>query len=212
MDRGGGRQAKSLRTRRGGGVWHRALMAAANPTVRLRVFTGTSAIVAGLAWVAKDIGSRVPSDSDYWDCGSSSGYLLNGIDTVAFLALGLALFGLYKIFRSTMGKTRAVIGLVSAAGFGVAGLANLLEHCAALDVLGFAYVIGLLLGMLLLVAFGVFLRRVGLPSWCTWFLVLGTVLGILFNEQGGVIAFGSSLFALGLVLIRQSTPLPSSSA
>ncbi|HYN36950.1 MAG TPA: hypothetical protein VEV82_08230 [Actinomycetota bacterium] len=79
-----------------------------------------------------------------------------------------------------------------------------------LDVLGFAYVIGLLLGMLLLIAFGVMLRRVGLPSWCTWFLVLGTVLGVLFNNQGGVIAFGLSWFALGLVLIRKSSSIPQS--
>ncbi|HYN35713.1 MAG TPA: hypothetical protein VEV82_01945 [Actinomycetota bacterium] len=185
-------------------------MALPNPTARLRMITGTSALVAGLAWVAKDIGGRVPSDSDYWDCKSFYGYLLNGIDTVAFLALGLALLGLYKIFRSAMGGRRAAIGLVAAAGFGVAGFANLLEHCAGLDALGFAYVIGLLLGLLLLVAFGVFLRRVGLPSWCTWFLVLGTVLGILFAEQGGLIAFGSSWFAFGLVLIRKPSSMPQS--
>lgn len=89
---------------------------------------------------------------------------------MGFLVLSLALFGLHKIFRSAMGKTRAVIGLVAAAGFEGAGLANLLGHCAGLDALGFAYVIGLMLGMLLLIAFGVFLRRVGLPGWCTWFL------------------------------------------
>jgi hypothetical protein len=72
----------------------------------------------------------VSPDPDYWNCNSSYDYLLNGADTMAFLVLGLALFGLYKIFRSAMGKTRAVFGLVAAAGFGVAGLANLLEHCA----------------------------------------------------------------------------------
>lgn len=182
-------------------------MATPNPTARLRMITGTSAVVAGLAWVAKDIGSRVSSDSGYWDCKSSYGYLLNGIDTVAFLVLGLALFGLHKIFRSAMGG-KAVIGLAAAAGFGVAGLANLLEHCAGLDALGLAYVIGLVLGMLLLVAFGVMLRRVELPSWCTWFLVLGTVLGVLFANQGGLIAFGLSWFAFGLVMIRKSSSMP----
>jgi hypothetical protein len=172
------------------------------------MITGASASVAGLAWIAKDIGSRASLDSDYWNCNSSYDYLLNGIDTVAFLALGLALFGLHKIFRSAIGERKAVIGLVAAAGFGIAGLANLLEHCAGLDVLGFAYVIGLLLGMLLLIAFGVILRRVGLPSWCTRFLVLGTVLGVLFNNQGGLIAFGLTWFAFGLVLIRKSTSTP----
>ncbi len=186
------------------------LMASPNPAARLRMITGTSAIFAGLAWVAKHIGSRVSPDPDYWDCNSSSDYLLNGVDTVAFLSLGVVLFGLYRIFRSVMSKTKAGIGLVAGAGFGVAGLANLLEHCAGLDALGLAYVIGLLLGMLLLTAFGVFLRRVGLPSWCTWLLVLGTVLGILFAEQGGLIAFGLSWFAFGLVLIRKSGSVPKS--
>ena len=185
-------------------------MSAPNPTARLWMITGTSAIVAGLAWVAKDIGPRVSPDHDYWNCNSSYDYLLNGVDTVAFLVLGLALFGLYKIFRSAMGKTRGVFGLVAASGFGVAGLANLLEHCAGLEALGFAYVIGLMLGMLLLVAFGVMLTRVGLPSWCTWFLVLGTVLGVLFAEQGGLIAFGLSWFAFGLALIRMSSSTPPS--
>ena len=71
---------------------------------------------------------------------SSYDYLLNGVDTVAFLVLNLTLFGLYKIFRSAMGKTRALFGLVAAAAFRVAGLANLLEHCAGLEALGFAYV------------------------------------------------------------------------
>jgi hypothetical protein len=185
-------------------------MVAPRPTARLRVITGTSAIGAGLAWVAKDIGSRVSPDPDYWNCNSSYDYLLNGIDTVAFLALGLALFCLHKIFRSAMGERRAVIGLVASAGFGVAGLSNLLEHCAGLDALGLSYVIGLMLGMLLLVAFGVMLRRLGLPSWCTWFLVLGTVLGVLFNDQGGLIAFGLSWLAFELVLIRKSSPMPPS--
>ena len=129
---------------------------------------------------------------------------------MAFLVLGLAVFGLYKIFRSPMGQTRGVFGLVAAAGFGVAGLANLLEHCVGLEALGFAYVIGLLLGMLLLVAFGVMLTRVGLPSWCTWFLVLGTVLGIVVGEQGGLIAFGLTWFAFGLALVRMSSPTTSS--
>jgi len=185
-------------------------MSAPNPTSRLWMITGTSAIVAGLAWVAKDIGPRVSPDPDYWNCNSSYDYLLNGVDTVAFLVLGLALFGLYKIFRSAMGKTRGVPGLVAASGFGVAGLANLLEHCAGLEALGFAYVIGLMLGMLLLVAFGVALTRVGLPSWCTWLLVLGTVLGVLFAEQGGLIAFGLSWFAFGVASIRMSSSTPPS--
>ncbi len=162
-------------------------------------------MVAGLAWIAKDIGGRVSPDPDYWNCNSSYDYLLNLIDTVAFLVLSLALFGLYKVFRSTIGERRAVTGLIAAIAFGVAGLANVFEHCADLDALGFAYVIGLMLGMLSLLAFGVMLRRAGLPAWSTWFLVLGTVLGILFNNQGGIVVFGASWLVLGLLLIQKSS-------
>lgn len=186
-------------------------MVAPNGTARVRMITGASAVLAGVALLAKDIGSRVSPDSDYWNCNSSYDYVLNGIDTAAFFLLGLALFGIQRIFRSTIGKTRAMVGLVAAAAFGVAGLANLFEHCVGLDELGFAYVIGLMLGMLLLVAFGLILTRVAFPRWSTWFLVFGTVVGILFFEQGGLIAFGSSWFVVGMVLVRISGSMPQSS-
>jgi hypothetical protein len=180
-------------------------MSAQNPTARYRLSTGTSALVAGLGWVAKDVGSRVSPDSDYFNCNSSYDYLLNGIDTVAFVALALALFGLHRIYRPAIGKAGAAIGLVAGAGLGVVGLANLFEHCAGVDALGFPYVIGLVVGMLLLVAFEVMLTRVELPKWSTWFLVLGTVLGFFFFNQGGLIAFGLSWLAFGLILIRKSS-------
>ncbi len=48
-------------------------------------------------------------------------YALNGVDTAAFIVLGLAILGLQKLFRDTIGRKRAGIGAAGAVGFGVAG-------------------------------------------------------------------------------------------
>jgi hypothetical protein len=82
-----------------------------------------------------------------WDCNSSYDYVLNGIDTVAFLALALTVLGLAELYRSEIGGRNAVIGSVAATGFAAASLANLLENCAELEALGFVYVVGLMLGI-----------------------------------------------------------------
>jgi hypothetical protein len=172
------------------------------PARLLRIITGGTAIVAGLAWVAKDVGSRISPDPDYWDCNSSYDYVLNGIDIVAFLGLGLAVFGVRKLFRDTIGQKRAGIGAAGAAGFAVAGIANLLEHCAGLDAFGFPYVVGLMLGMLLLFGFGLALMRAPIPTWCTGLLLVGTAAGLLLANQGGLIAFGCACVLFGVVLLR----------
>ena len=182
------------------------------PPSRLRIITGTSTMVAGFAWVAKDVGGRVSPDPDYWDCNSSYDYLLNGVDTVAFLILALALLGLRALFRDEIGNRGAWIGAASAGGLGVAGLANLLEHCAGLDALGLAYVIGLILGMFLLVGFTLTLRRAPIAPWLVGLLLLGTIAGIVLAEQGGYIAFGSAWLVFGVVLIRRSGSMDGASA
>ena len=61
------------------------------------------ALLAGVAWFAKDIGGRVSPDPDYWDCNSSYDYVLNGVDKVAFLTLGLTVVGLAELYRSEIG-------------------------------------------------------------------------------------------------------------
>lgn len=179
-------------------------MSVSSPTTRIGIVTGTSAVLAGLAWVAKDVGGRASPDPDYWDCNSSYDYVLNGVDTIAFLTLGLTLLGLRWLFRNVIGKTSALLGTAAAAGFVIAGLANLLEHCAALDALGFAYVIGLMLGMLLLVGFTLSLRRTPIARSLVWLLLLGAGAGILLFNQGGLVAFGGAWFVLGVVLIQKS--------
>lgn len=178
-------------------------MPGSSPSRRIQIVTSTSAIIAGLAWVAKDVGSRVSPDSDYWDCNSSYDYVLNGVDTVAFLILGLTLVCLRRLIRSTIGSKKALIGAAAAAGFGVAGSANLLEHCANADALGLAYVIGLMLGMLLLLVFILVLPRGEIPAWCARLLLVGTTAGILFANQGGQIAFGAAWCVFGAFLLRQ---------
>jgi hypothetical protein len=166
-------------------------------------FTGVAAMVAGVAWIGRDIGPRVSPDPDYFNCNSSYDYLLNGIDTVAFVVLGFAILGLRILFKRDIGSTMAWIGNVAAGALVVAGVANLFEHCAGLDALGFPYVIGLTLGLLLLIVFSFGLIRTPLPRWVVWLLVIGTGLGILLANQGGFIAFGIALIVLGTVLLRK---------
>jgi hypothetical protein len=124
-----------------------------------RVLAGAASL-AGLGWVAKDLGSRLSSDPDYWDCNSSYDYALNAIDTIAFVLLVPVLVGLFRAYRTSTQARVGVAALGSAAGFGVAGIANLLEHCAGMDALGFAYVIGAMVGFLLLLVFAVALTPV----------------------------------------------------
>lgn len=172
--------------------------------MRLRFVTGTSAIVAGVAWVAKDVGSRVSPDPDYFNCNSSYDYVLNGVDTIAFLVLGLTLLGLRELFQSAIGERSTLIGAGAAAGLGVAGLANVLEHCAGLDALGLPYVMGLMLGMLLLVGFTLTLRRAPIARWLVWLLLSSAGAGILLFNQGGLVAFGTAWFVFGLALFQRS--------
>ena len=182
------------------------------PIDRAWIITAGSAILVGLTWIAKDLSARVSPDADYWDCNSSYDYVLNGVDTVAFLVQGVTLLGLYKLFGTTMSVRRALIGIAAAAGFGVAGVANVLEHCAGLDALGFAYVIGLMVGMLLLLTFELALTRVGIPTWCTGVLILGTVAGVLIVNQGGLILFGCSWILFGSALVLNRPGLHTDSA
>jgi hypothetical protein len=160
--------------------------------------------LAGVAWIAKDIGGRITPDPNYWNCNSSYDYALNAIDAVAFLSLGVALLGLYMMLRAAIGKKKPLIAIVAAVSFGVAGVTNLFEHCAGLDVLGILYVVGLMLGMLLLAALGLLLTRVKAANWVAGFLVVGTAAAILFSNQGGFILFGASWALLAIALLRTS--------
>lgn len=170
--------------------------------------TAGAAFVAGLGWVAKDLGGRLSPDPDYWDCKSSYDYALNATDTVAFLLLVPALIGLFGAYRASTGAKVGVAALGSAAGFGVAGIANLLEHCAGLEVLGLAYVIGVMLGMLLLLIFALALTRERfVPRPSSWLLVVGTAAGLLTANQGGLILFGVVWMVLAYVLVfRRPSP------
>jgi hypothetical protein len=70
-----------------------------------------------------------------------------------------------------------------------------------MDALGFAYVIGAMVGFLLLLVFAVALTRVRLiPTWASWLLVVGTAAGLLLANQGGFIVFGLAWAVLGYVL------------
>jgi len=163
--------------------------------------------------MAKDVGGRVSPDPDYWDCNSSYDYVLNGVDTVAFLLLSLTVLGLAHVLRREIGPRAVFVGAAAAVAFGVAGIANLLEHCAAIDRAGLAYVIGLMSGMSLLVVFTVMLRRAPIPAWSVLVLLLGTLSAILAVDEGGWLAFGIALLVFGVVFIQKlSSPAPRNSS
>lgn len=79
------------------------------------------------------------------------------------------------------------------------------EHCAGLEALGFVYVVGLMLGMLLLAAFVLALRSATIASWVVWLLLFGTGAALLFANQGGRVAFGGAWFVFGVVLLQKSS-------
>jgi hypothetical protein len=165
--------------------------------------TGAAAFGAGLGWVAKDLGGRFSPDPDYWNCNSSYDYLLNATDTIAFLLLVPALIGLFRACRSSTGTRHGPTAQGSAAGFGIAGIANVLEHCAGLEVLGFAYVTGLMVGVVLLLVFAWGLTRMDfLPTLSSWLLVMGTAAALLLANQGGFTVFGAAWIIMGSVLAR----------
>jgi hypothetical protein len=169
--------------------------------------TGWAAILAGLGWIAKDLGGRLSPDPDYWNCNSSYDYALNAADTVAFLFLVPALIGLLHSYSASTAPPLGFAAPGSAVGYGGAGVANLLEHCAGMDVLGFVYVIGSLLGIMLLLVFSVALTRARLlPSWTSWLLVGGTAAGLLFANQGGLVLFGLAWVVVGLVVLNHQSP------
>jgi hypothetical protein len=146
---------------------------------------------AGLAWIAKDLGPRLSPDPDYWNCNSSYDYALNAIDTIAFLFVVPTIITVFRLYRAATDAKIGLVAPVSAAGFGVGGIANLLEHCAGMTALGFAYVIGVLLAFMLLLIFALALTRVDVISpWVSWLFVVGTAAGVLFANQGGLVLFG----------------------
>jgi hypothetical protein len=149
------------------------------------------ALWGGLAWIAKDLGARISPDADYWDCNSSYDYALNAVDTLAFLFVVPTIISLFRGYRASTDAKIGLVGPVSAAGFGVGGIANLLEHCAGMTALGLAYVVGVLLAFILLLIFASALTRVHVtPTSVSWLIVVGTAAGLLLGNQGGLILFG----------------------
>jgi hypothetical protein len=79
-------------------------MARGSAVDRISTTTDWAASLAGLGWIAKDLGGRLSPDPDYWDCNSSYDYALNTIDTIAFILLVPALVGLFRAYRASAQK------------------------------------------------------------------------------------------------------------
>ena len=178
--------------------------------------TGIAALVAGFAWVAFVIGGRLSSE-DYMACASTYGRAMNTSETIAYLALVPALLGLFAAYRRSGDRWLAVTAPIAAAGFVMAGVTNLLEHCfvgspIALPLPLFAgfsesspYILGLLLTWFFL-PFALALTRVSwIPTWSAWVLVIGFISFWAANSQGGSTVFGVSWMILGFYLVTHQT-------
>ena len=106
-----------------------------------------------------------------------------------------------------------IVAFVSAGGFALAGISNVLEHCADADALGLTYVTGLVLGILTLLATGIGLIRGGrVPRAAAWILAVATVCLLAFGEQGGMAVFGVGWILFGALCYRTLRPSAGSSA
>ncbi len=191
-------------------------MSASRYETVLRIGTGVASLIAGLAWVMRNVADRM-SSQDYMACGSLYGYTVSAIETVAFLAMVPALIGLFVWYRRSGRGWLGVTAIIAAVGFAMAGIVNVLEHCFVGTITfpfplftGFAepspYVLGMLLAFFV-IPFALALTRVSfVPTWSAWLLVIGTISFFAVNQQGGSVLLGGSLAILGTYLLTHDVP------
>jgi hypothetical protein len=169
---------------------------------------GSVAIVAGVMFVFGEALSRAMPDIDDVACASGAAYLVNLIDLLKYGLTGLAVLLLVRICGDQLSRAGRIVGRVAATGFILAGVANGIEHCAHLEPLGALYVVGLVIGLIATVAFGVFLAKSrAFSTWVGWVMSGGVLVFMLSAEQGGAILAGIAWIAVGirLMTLRSAT-------
>jgi hypothetical protein len=163
---------------------------------------GGVALGAGLAFVTGEIVIRARPDTDFVACETGTAYLINLVDLLKYGLTGVALALLVRMLGDGLSRSGRFVGRVAATGFIVTGLANGIEHCAHIDALGLAYVIGLLIGLVGAAVFGVSLARSGaLPAWTGWVLTFGVLSFFARGEEGGAVLLGTAWIAIGARLL-----------
>jgi len=163
---------------------------------------GTAAIAAGIAFIAGEVVNRVDPDIDFVACATNAAYLVNVIDLLKYGLIGSTLLLFVWMLRDGLSRPARIVGQVAGVGFIVTGVANGIEHCAHMDALGLIYVIGILIGLLGTVAFGVLLARSRtVPPWTGWVLSIGVLAFLTKAQEGGAAVFGVALIAAGIRLV-----------
>jgi hypothetical protein len=163
---------------------------------------GTAAVAAGIAFIAGEVVNRVDPDIDFVACATGGAYLVNVIDLLKYGLVGVTLLLVVWMLRNDLSRPARIVGRVAGIGFIVTGVANGIEHCAHMDALGLAYVIGVLIGLLGTAAFGVLLARSGtVPPWTGWVLSFGVLAFLTKAQEGGAVVFGVALIAVGTRLV-----------
>ena len=168
---------------------------------------GGVALGAGLAFVTGEVLSRARPDTDFVACATGAAYLINLVDLLKYGLIGVALLLVVRMLGDGLSRFGRVTGYVAATGFIVTGVANGIEHCAHVDALGLAYVLGLLIGLVGAAVFGVSLARSGaLPAWIGWVILLGVLSFFARGEEGGAVLLGIAWIAVGVRLLTHPTP------
>jgi hypothetical protein len=159
------------------------------------------AILAGVMFGTSEALTRVVPDAKE-ACDSGLAYLVNIADLLKYGGMGVAVLILVGECGDRIPRSGRVVGRLAGAGSIVAGVANGIEHCAHLETLGIIYVLGLLIGLLGTIVFGVFLARSGVfVPWIGWVISGGVLAFLLAGQQGGAALASVAWVVVGIRLV-----------
>jgi len=163
---------------------------------------GGVAIIAGAMFAAGEALTRIAPDTSDTACNSGLAYFANIIDLLKYGMMGVTILLLVWICGNRIPKTGRIAAGVAAAGSMLAGVANGVEHCAHLESFGTLYLVGLLIGLIPTVAFGVFVARSRTVSpWIGWVISVGVLAFFLTAEQGGAVFAAIAWIVIGIRLM-----------
>lgn len=150
---------------------------------------------------------RIASPFSDVACNSGLAYLANIIDLLKYGLMGATVLLLMSIYGKRIRKSGRIAGGLAAAGSILTGVANGIEHCAHLEGFGIPYVIGLLIGVISTIVFGVFVARSRTVSpWVGWVISLGMLAFFLRTEQAGAVFAAVAWIVIGVRLIAYPAP------
>jgi hypothetical protein len=142
------------------------------------------------------------SDPVYWSPVSALDYSAAVLQSFVWLAVGWALFLLWRTMPSRRGSVFLLIGAVGAATLSVA---NFLEDVLGFTSAGWIYLIGGGIAVIAILVAGVLILTVRDPlSWAGLFLVLWFAGGAIRPDWGDFVS-GGSLLALGVWLLASES-------